>query len=265
MAAQELHWLTYVLADLGEQPRSSPVLYIDNKAMISLCQKHRLEHITKHIALRFFLARELQQRGQLRLAYAATRANTVDVFTKALQSGYDHCTVCSLLYNSACELTIVAETTATTSTSAAAETEAAAAAETAAAAATSTEAKATTTAPAPIASSSSAPTPITDSHSTTDSCPTRSSQKHQHHRKFLIQLRSVLTFTWTSCRRITMASKSEGLGFEFRCMHFGHPSAGGCQRSTGDPRLIIGKGYRHVGLGGYGRTDPLLNKPFYPN
>ncbi|CAI7847074.1 unnamed protein product [Closterium sp. NIES-53] len=38
-----------------------------------------------------------------------------------------------------------------------------------------------------------------------------------------------------------------------------------CQRSTGDPRLIIGKGYRLVVLGGYGRTDPLLNKPFYPN
>ncbi|CAI7856259.1 unnamed protein product [Closterium sp. NIES-54] len=59
--------------------------------------------------------------------------------------------------------------------------------------------------------------------------------------------------------------KSEGLGFESQCVHFGHPSAGGCQRSTGDPRLILGKGYRHVGLGGYGRTDPLLNKPFYPN
>ncbi|CAI7889735.1 unnamed protein product [Closterium sp. NIES-54] len=58
---------------------------------------------------------------------------------------------------------------------------------------------------------------------------------------------------------------SEGLGFESQCVHFGHPSAGGCQRSTGDPRLILGKGYRHVGLGGYGRTDPLLNKPFYPN
>ncbi|CAI7854284.1 unnamed protein product [Closterium sp. NIES-54] len=58
---------------------------------------------------------------------------------------------------------------------------------------------------------------------------------------------------------------SEGLGFESQYVHFGHPSAGGCQRSTGDPRLILGKGYRHVGLGGYGHTDPLLNKPFYPN
>ncbi|CAI7805737.1 unnamed protein product [Closterium sp. NIES-54] len=46
-------------------------------------------HRTKHIALRYFLARELQQRGQLRLAYMATRANTADVFTKALLPG-DH-------------------------------------------------------------------------------------------------------------------------------------------------------------------------------
>ncbi|CAI7899792.1 unnamed protein product, partial [Closterium sp. NIES-53] len=48
MAAQELRWLTYLLTDLGEQPRSPP------------------------------------QRGQLRLAYVATRANTADIFTKAL-------------------------------------------------------------------------------------------------------------------------------------------------------------------------------------
>ncbi|CAI7855449.1 unnamed protein product, partial [Closterium sp. NIES-53] len=85
MAAQELRWLTYLLTDLGEAPRSPPILYIDNKAMLALCQEHRLEHRTKHIALRYFLARELQQRGQLRLAYVASQANTADVFTKALQ------------------------------------------------------------------------------------------------------------------------------------------------------------------------------------
>ncbi|CAI7915279.1 unnamed protein product [Closterium sp. NIES-53] len=70
MAAQELRWLTYLLTDLGEQPRSPPVLM-------------------KHIALRYFLAPELQQRGQLRLAYVVTRANTADVFTKTLPPG-DH-------------------------------------------------------------------------------------------------------------------------------------------------------------------------------
>ncbi|CAI7857445.1 unnamed protein product [Closterium sp. NIES-53] len=89
MAAQGLQWLIYVLTDLGEQPHLPPVLYVDNKAMMALCQEHRLEHRTKHITLRYFLAREFQQRGQLRLAYVATRANTADIFTKALLPG-DH-------------------------------------------------------------------------------------------------------------------------------------------------------------------------------
>ncbi|CAI7900375.1 unnamed protein product [Closterium sp. NIES-53] len=99
MAAQELRWLTYLLTDLGEQPRSPPVLYVDNKAMLALCQEHRLEHRTKNIALRYFLARELQQRGQLRLAYVASQANTADIFTKALPPGDDQrfCTLLDLL------------------------------------------------------------------------------------------------------------------------------------------------------------------------
>ncbi|CAI7878935.1 unnamed protein product [Closterium sp. NIES-53] len=59
MAAQELRFLTYLLTDLGERPRSS------------LC-------------------------GQLRLAYVATWANTADIFTKALQSG-DHQRFCTVL------------------------------------------------------------------------------------------------------------------------------------------------------------------------
>ncbi|CAI7909636.1 unnamed protein product, partial [Closterium sp. NIES-53] len=96
MAAQELRWLTYLLTNLGEQPRSPPVLYVDNKAMLALCREHRLEHRTKHIALRYFLARELQQRGQLRLAYVASEANTPDIFTKALAPG-DHQRFCTLL------------------------------------------------------------------------------------------------------------------------------------------------------------------------
>ncbi|CAI7772147.1 unnamed protein product [Closterium sp. NIES-54] len=96
MAAQELHWLTYLLTDLGELPRSPPVLYVDNKAMLALCREHRLEHRTKHIALRYFLARELQQRGQLRLAYVASEANTADIFTKALPPG-DHQRFCTML------------------------------------------------------------------------------------------------------------------------------------------------------------------------
>ncbi|CAI7904214.1 unnamed protein product [Closterium sp. NIES-54] len=46
MAAQELCWLTYLLTDSREQPRFPPVLYVDNKAMIALCQEHSLEQRT---------------------------------------------------------------------------------------------------------------------------------------------------------------------------------------------------------------------------
>ncbi|CAI7745945.1 unnamed protein product [Closterium sp. NIES-54] len=96
MAAQELRWLTYLLTDFGEVPRSPPVLYVDNKAMLALCREQRLEHRTKHIALRYFLACELQQRGQLRLAYVASEANTADIFTKAL-APCDHQRFCTHL------------------------------------------------------------------------------------------------------------------------------------------------------------------------
>ncbi|CAI7875006.1 unnamed protein product [Closterium sp. NIES-53] len=65
MAAQELRWLTYLLTDLGGQPRSPPVLY-------------------------------LHQRGRLHLSYVASPANTADVFTKALGSG-DHQRFCTSL------------------------------------------------------------------------------------------------------------------------------------------------------------------------
>ncbi|CAI7842962.1 unnamed protein product, partial [Closterium sp. NIES-54] len=96
MAAQELRWLTYLLTDLGEPPHSPPVLYVDNKAMLALCWEQSLEHRTKHIALRYFLARELQQRGQVCLAYVASQANTADVFSKALQPCY-HQRFCTML------------------------------------------------------------------------------------------------------------------------------------------------------------------------
>ncbi|CAI7879681.1 unnamed protein product [Closterium sp. NIES-53] len=150
MAAQELRWLTFLLGDLGERSHTAPTLFADNKAMILLCRKPRLETRVKHIDVRYFLLRELQRRGLVRLDFVASDANTTDLITKALAPG----------------------------------------------------------------------------------------------------VRGPL---------------SEGFGFESPWVHFEHPSAGGCQRSTGDPRLILGKGYRLVVTGGYGRTDPLFKNPFYPN
>ncbi|CAI5959945.1 unnamed protein product [Closterium sp. NIES-64] len=96
MAVQELCWLTYLLTDLGEPPRSPLVLYVDNKAMLALCREHRLEHRMKHIALRYVLSRELQQRGQLHLTYVASEANTADIFIKTLPP-CDHQRFCTML------------------------------------------------------------------------------------------------------------------------------------------------------------------------
>ncbi|CAI7757251.1 unnamed protein product [Closterium sp. NIES-53] len=90
MAAQEFRWLTFLLADLGERPHTALTLFTDNKAMILLCREPRLETRVKHIDVRYFLLRELQRRGQVRLDFEASEANTADLFTKALAPGDHH-------------------------------------------------------------------------------------------------------------------------------------------------------------------------------
>ncbi|CAI7848268.1 unnamed protein product, partial [Closterium sp. NIES-53] len=84
MAAQELHWLTFLLTDLGERLSSAPILFTDNKASILLCREPRLESRVKHINVRYFLLRELQRRGPRCFDFVQSEANTVDIFTKAL-------------------------------------------------------------------------------------------------------------------------------------------------------------------------------------
>ncbi|CAI7882101.1 unnamed protein product, partial [Closterium sp. NIES-53] len=84
MAIQELRWLTFLLSDLGERPRSAPTLFTDNKASILLCREPRLESRVKHINVRYFFLRELKGRGQARFDFVESEANTADIFTKAL-------------------------------------------------------------------------------------------------------------------------------------------------------------------------------------
>ncbi|CAI7792846.1 unnamed protein product [Closterium sp. NIES-53] len=84
MATQELCWLSFLLTDLGERPRSPPVLFADNRSAILLCEEPRLVGKAKHIQLHYFLLRELQQRGQALVQRVVSEANTADIFTKAL-------------------------------------------------------------------------------------------------------------------------------------------------------------------------------------
>ncbi|CAI7879523.1 unnamed protein product [Closterium sp. NIES-53] len=59
MAAQELCWLNFLLTNLGERPRSPPVLFADNRSTVLLCEEPRLVGKAKHIQLCYFLLREL--------------------------------------------------------------------------------------------------------------------------------------------------------------------------------------------------------------
>ncbi|CAI7749645.1 unnamed protein product [Closterium sp. NIES-53] len=82
-APREWHdTLRTTLAALGFAPSTAdPSLFLRTNTSLSPF------YVLVYIGLRYFLARELQQCGQLRLAYVATRANTTDIFTKALSRG----------------------------------------------------------------------------------------------------------------------------------------------------------------------------------
>ncbi|CAI7773755.1 unnamed protein product [Closterium sp. NIES-53] len=96
LAAQELRWLSFLLTDLGERPRSPPVLFADNRSAVLSCVEPRLVGKAKHIQLRYFLLRELQQRGQALVRRVVSEANTADIFTKALPP-CDHQRFCTQL------------------------------------------------------------------------------------------------------------------------------------------------------------------------
>ncbi|CAI7860616.1 unnamed protein product [Closterium sp. NIES-53] len=96
MAAKELRWLSFLLTDLREWPRSPSVLFADNRPAILLCEEPRLVGKAKHIQLRYFLLREFQQRGQARVVRVVSEANTADIFTKALPP-WDHQRFCTQL------------------------------------------------------------------------------------------------------------------------------------------------------------------------
>ncbi|CAI7843076.1 unnamed protein product, partial [Closterium sp. NIES-53] len=76
MAAQELRWLTYLLTDLGEAPRSPPVL--------SSCEAEIYAVAMAAQELRW-LTYLLTDLGEAPRSPPVLYANTVDVFTKALQ------------------------------------------------------------------------------------------------------------------------------------------------------------------------------------
>ncbi|CAI7730743.1 unnamed protein product [Closterium sp. NIES-54] len=94
--SKELCWLSFLLIGLGERPRSPQVLFTDNRSAILLWEELRLVGKAKHIQIRYFLLRELQQRGQALVRRVVSEANTAYIFTKALPP-CDHERFCTKL------------------------------------------------------------------------------------------------------------------------------------------------------------------------
>ncbi|CAI7808468.1 unnamed protein product [Closterium sp. NIES-53] len=102
MAVQELCWLSFLLTDLGERPRSPPVLFADNRSAILFCKEPRLVGKAKHIQLHYFLLREFQQLRYFlryllpRVVRVVFEVNIADILTKALPP-YAHQRFCTQL------------------------------------------------------------------------------------------------------------------------------------------------------------------------
>ena len=60
------------------------MLYVDNKAMISLIKNPILHDRSKHIEIRFHYIRECVDRGLIKIDFIRTEEQFGDIFTKSL-------------------------------------------------------------------------------------------------------------------------------------------------------------------------------------
>ena len=87
-AAKEAVWLKKFLMELGVVPASfSPItLYCDNSGAVAQSKEPRNHDKGKHIDRKYYLIRDIVQRGDVTVTKIATTDNLADPFTKALPS-----------------------------------------------------------------------------------------------------------------------------------------------------------------------------------
>jgi hypothetical protein len=79
----QLLWMRQTLRNYGYKFRKVPLL-CDNESAIRMAD-NPIEHSrTKHIAIRYHLLRDNQQRGDIEIAYINTKDQLADIFTKPL-------------------------------------------------------------------------------------------------------------------------------------------------------------------------------------
>ena len=84
MAATQGIWLARLMEELIGRESDPPMLYVDNKATISLIKNPVLHDRSKHIEIRFHYIRECADRGLIKIDFIRTEEQLGDIFTKSL-------------------------------------------------------------------------------------------------------------------------------------------------------------------------------------
>jgi hypothetical protein len=77
-------WLARVLAEVQGSVPSTPLLRVDNKSAIALIKKLVLHRQSKHIKVKYHLARESVENGLIKVEFIKSEEQLSDILTKPL-------------------------------------------------------------------------------------------------------------------------------------------------------------------------------------
>lgn len=85
-ACREAAWLRNLVEFLDAKQTSPTVIFEDNQSCISSHRNGGCSNRTKHIDIRHYYGRELEQKGVVKIKYCATELNQADILTKPTEA-----------------------------------------------------------------------------------------------------------------------------------------------------------------------------------
>lgn len=83
-ASKEGAWLVQILEEIEEEQRGAVPLNCDNQSTVRLVHNNEFHSMTKHIAVKDFLVRELESAETIYVKDISTDEQPADIFTKPL-------------------------------------------------------------------------------------------------------------------------------------------------------------------------------------
>ncbi|MBW0540391.1 hypothetical protein O181_080106 [Austropuccinia psidii MF-1] len=83
LCAKQLRWMTYLLADLGQET-TKPTVCNDNSGAVTISNQASLNHNTKHIEIRYQYVRDMVVKKLIKLKQVGTADMIADVLTKPM-------------------------------------------------------------------------------------------------------------------------------------------------------------------------------------